>query len=66
VVGAIVASHLGGSVEADLASASAPAWWTLTGCGAAVLVLGLMASTRRAGESARRTAAALNPEALVA
>jgi EmrB/QacA subfamily drug resistance transporter len=66
VVGAIVASHLDGSVQADLASAGAPAWWTLTGCGAAVLVLGLMASTRRAGESAQRTAAALNPEALVA
>ena len=44
VVGAIVASHAG----ADLSSASHPAWWTLTACGAVVLVLGLVATTRRA------------------
>jgi EmrB/QacA subfamily drug resistance transporter len=63
VAGAIVASRLGGS---DLASASHPAWWTLTACGGGVLLLGLVASSRRAFESARRTAAALNPEALPA
>jgi EmrB/QacA subfamily drug resistance transporter len=63
VVGAIVASHAGISAG-DLATASHPAWWTLTACGAAVLALGLLATTRRATESARRTAAALNPEAL--
>jgi MFS family permease len=61
VVGAIVASH-----GADLATASHPGWLTLAACGAVVLVLGLVATTRRAGESARRTAAQLNPEALVA
>jgi EmrB/QacA subfamily drug resistance transporter len=55
VVGAIVAS--GGSLAA---------WWTLTGFGALVLTLGLMGTSRRAGASARRTAAALNPEALAA
>ena len=64
VVGAIVASRASGS--ADLSAASHPAWWTLTACGAAVLVLGSLATTRRAAESARRTAAQLNPEALVA
>ncbi|QEC49545.1 MFS transporter [Baekduia soli] len=64
VVGAIVASGAGGSVHAGLAPASLPAWWTLTGCGAVVLVLGHVATTRRAGASARRTAAALNPEAI--
>ena len=44
VVGAIVAStrRLG---RADLASASHPAWWTLTACGGVVLVLGLLATT---------------------
>jgi predicted MFS family arabinose efflux permease len=42
------------------------AWWTLTACGAVVLVLGLIGTTQRARESARRTAAELNPEALVA
>jgi len=40
------------------------AWWTLVVCGAAVLILGAVATTSKARESARRTAAALNPEAL--
>jgi apolipoprotein N-acyltransferase len=66
VVGAIVASGAGSPAHVDLSSASRPGWWALTACGAVVLVLGLVGSTRRAGESARRTAAALNPEALVA
>jgi EmrB/QacA subfamily drug resistance transporter len=55
VVGAIITSHAG-----------PPAWWTLTACGVLVLVLGLAATTSRANESGRRTAAALNPEALAA
>ena len=63
VIGAVVSSHAGG---ADLSAASHPAWWTLTGCSAAVLVLGLLATTGRARASARRTAAQLNPEALIA
>jgi EmrB/QacA subfamily drug resistance transporter len=63
VVGAVVTSHVGSS---DLSSASHPGWWTLTACGAAVLVLGLVATTGRARASARRTAAQLNPEALIA
>jgi hypothetical protein len=62
VVGAILSSHLSAGVSA----ASLPAWWTLTACGGVVLVLGLLATTTRAGESARRTAAEPNPEALVA
>jgi predicted MFS family arabinose efflux permease len=41
-------------------------WWALTGCAATVLVLGLVATTAWALASARRTAADLNPEALVA
>jgi MFS family permease len=63
VVGAIVASQ---AADADLAAASHAGWWTLTGCGFVVLLLGLVATTSRAGESARRTAAELNPEALAA
>jgi EmrB/QacA subfamily drug resistance transporter len=62
VVGAILSSR----VSAGVAAASLPAWWTLTACGGVVLLLGLLATTTRAGESARRTAAELNPEALVA
>jgi EmrB/QacA subfamily drug resistance transporter len=61
VVGAIVTTR-----QADVASASHPAWWTLAACGGVVLVLGLLATAGRAAESARRTAAALNPEALAA
>jgi EmrB/QacA subfamily drug resistance transporter len=57
VVGAIVSSHAGGS---------AAEWWTLTACGGVVLLLGLVATSTRAGASARRTAVALNPEALAA
>jgi MFS family permease len=63
IVGAIVTSRVG---AADLSTASHPAWWTLTACGGVVLLLGLAATTVRATESARRTAAELNPEALVA
>ena len=62
VVGAIVASHAG----ADLPAASHPAWWALTGLGVLVVVLGLVATMGRSRESARRTAAELNPEALAA
>ena len=66
VVGAIVTSRVGQSVHADLSSASAPGWWTLTALGALVLLLGFVATGTRATASARRTAAQLNPEALVA
>jgi len=62
-VGAIVTSRVGAS---DLPAASHPAWWTLTACGGVVLLLGFLATTSRATATARRTAAELNPEALVA
>ena len=65
IVGAIATAQVGESVGTDLSSASHPAWWVLTGCGAVVLVLGLVATSARAKESARRTAVELNPEALV-
>jgi EmrB/QacA subfamily drug resistance transporter len=65
VVGAIATAHVGGSVHAGLSSASHSAWWTLAACWAVVLVLGLLGTTGRARASARRTAAELNPEALV-
>jgi EmrB/QacA subfamily drug resistance transporter len=65
VVGALVSSQVKGSaVESSFASATHAAWWTLAACGALVLVLGVIATSRRALESARRTAEELNPEAL--
>ena len=66
VIGAIVTSRAAQSVHAGLTTASAPAWWTLTAMGPAVLLLSFVATSTRATASARRTAAALNPEALVA
>ena len=60
LVGAIVSSHAAGSAP------DPPAWWTLTAFGAVVLLLGVLATTTRATASARRTAVALNPEALAA
>jgi EmrB/QacA subfamily drug resistance transporter len=64
--GAIAASQIGGSVHADLSSASHPAWWALAACGAVLLVVGWAATGSRAQASARRTAQELNPEALAA
>jgi EmrB/QacA subfamily drug resistance transporter len=64
VVGAIVASSVDEPGAPRFSLASHAAWWTLTGCGVLVLVLGLFATTTRARESARRTAVDLNPEAL--
>jgi MFS family permease len=58
-------STAGDSVNSGLSSATHAGWWVLTACGGVVLLLGLIATTRRADASARRTAAALNPEALV-
>jgi EmrB/QacA subfamily drug resistance transporter len=66
IVGAIVASSAAGSTEAGLSSATHPAWWTLTGLGAVMLVLGVLATGSRAAGSARRAAVELNPEALAA
>ena len=64
VVGAIVTSRFGDAATAELSTASHAAWWTLTACGGLVLLLGVIGTTARANRSARRTAAALNPEAL--
>jgi EmrB/QacA subfamily drug resistance transporter len=64
VVGALVTSRIGQSSHGDLAAASHAGWWVLAGCGAVVTVLGLVATSRRAHESAHRTATELNPEFL--
>jgi EmrB/QacA subfamily drug resistance transporter len=66
IVGAIITSGASASAHAGLAAASHPAWWTLTGCGVLVLLLGLLATTSQARASALRTARTLNPEALAA
>ena len=59
VAGAIIDTAPAG---ARLAEASRPAWWTLAGCGGAVLLLCLIGTTTRATDSARRTAATFGSE----
>ena len=66
VVGALVTSRVSGSVHAGLASASQAAWWVLAGCGAIIVLLGFVATSRWALATAQRTAAELNPENLTA
>jgi EmrB/QacA subfamily drug resistance transporter len=64
VAGAMVAGAAVGSLQAGFIPASHAAWWTLTACSGLALLLGFLATTRRAHESARRVAVDLNPEAL--
>lgn len=61
-----VGQTLGVAVMGAIAASGSSGWWPLTGCAALVLVLGMVATTGRARASARRTAVALNPEALAA
>jgi EmrB/QacA subfamily drug resistance transporter len=64
VAGALVASSLQTSGHMDFALASRAAWWVLAGCGAVVLILGLVATSAWARGTAHRTAVAINPEFL--
>jgi EmrB/QacA subfamily drug resistance transporter len=67
VVGALVTSKVGavgGGVNIDFAVASRAGWWVLAGCGAAVLGLGMVVTSKRALASAQRTAREINPEFL--
>jgi EmrB/QacA subfamily drug resistance transporter len=64
IVGAVAAS--GASSAAGVSATSNAAWWTLTGMGALVLILGLLATGGRARESARRMAGYLKAEAAAA
>ncbi|WP_043264261.1 MFS transporter [Streptomyces sp. CT34] len=58
VIGAVLAggAHLGATRAAFLA-AGRPAWWIITGCGAAILLLGALTTGHWARATARRTAA---------
>ena len=62
IVGAIAATPATAAAGAAFAAATHPAWWTLTACGTAVLILGLIATSTAARASAARTAAQLNPD----
>jgi EmrB/QacA subfamily drug resistance transporter len=59
IVGAIAAGGTAAAVTGSHAHGFTPGqagWWIIAGCGAAVLVLGLLTTTRRARESAREVA----------
>jgi len=64
VAGALVSASLQKAGPFDFALASRAGWWVLAGCGAAVLVLGFIATSPWAQATARRTAESINPEFL--
>jgi MFS family permease len=59
VVGAAVTSALAGPFGTAFASASHVGWWIVTGCGVAVLAVGMLTSGRWARATAARTAVRL-------
>jgi EmrB/QacA subfamily drug resistance transporter len=59
VVGAAVTSALAGPFGTAFAPASHVGWWIVTGCGAAVLAVGMLTSGRWARATAARTAGRL-------
>jgi EmrB/QacA subfamily drug resistance transporter len=56
IIGSATISALHGPFKLDFADASHVGWWILTGCGLAVLLLGLLVSGSWARGTARRTA----------
>jgi hypothetical protein len=51
-----------GPLRADFAQASHVGWWIIAGCGAAVLVLGLVTTGRWALGTAARTAESITSD----
>ncbi len=64
VVGALVSASMARGGHLNFAQASRAGWWTLAAGAGLVLVLGFVATTPWAKETARLTATALNPEFL--
>ncbi len=56
VIGALVTSAVRGPLSTGFPKASHIGWWVGAGCGAAILVLGVLTTGRRAERSAARTA----------
>ncbi len=61
VAGSAVLSALHGPLRLGFADASRVGWWIITGCGVAILVVGLVTTGRWARGTAQRTAALLMP-----
>jgi EmrB/QacA subfamily drug resistance transporter len=64
LAGSAALSALHGPFRLGFADASHVGWWIITGCGAAILLLGLVTSGRWARGTAERTAAHLMPATL--
>ena len=64
VVGALVSTSLIRGGHLGFTTASRTGWWVLFGCTVGVFVLGLIATTAWAKDTARRTAEEINPEFL--
>jgi MFS family permease len=62
VVGAAVTSAMRGPLGVSFAQASHVGWWIITGCGAAVLVLGVVTTGRWALGTAARSAASITSD----
>jgi EmrB/QacA subfamily drug resistance transporter len=61
VLGSVVLSALHGPVRSGFAGASHTGWWIVAGCGATVLLAGLISTSRWADATAKRTASLLEP-----
>ena len=55
-MGSVVLSALHGPLRSGFADASHVGWWIVAGCGAGVLALGVITTSRRAKRTAERTA----------
>lgn len=64
ICGAIVSARQQAGSLAEFAQALEPAWWAVLAAEALVLVLAVVATSKRALDSARRAAVELNPDAL--
>jgi EmrB/QacA subfamily drug resistance transporter len=56
LVGAVAGGSISGALGKGFAAATHPGWWIIVGFGVAVLVIGLVTTTRWAYETARATA----------
>jgi EmrB/QacA subfamily drug resistance transporter len=61
VIGSAVTSRISGPLARSLAAASHVGWWIVAGCGAVVLLLGIVTTTRWADRTAAATAQHLAP-----
>ena len=57
IVGSALAASLRGSMHDGFLSAAHPGWWVMAGCGYAVLLLGLISTTRWARATVARVGA---------